>query len=391
MNRKKQYIMTMFIGFLFLISGFIGKSFITIKPNRIVEGTVIDLYTVIKDNFVLFTVFFLLIVGLLLLVIKYNKLWYLLVANALSFILILFYLIGDYANMAMLEYGSPARISLNMGFWLAIIGLFIIIDSGYRLDTNYNQKRSLLVFISLIIGMVLLIRMGYMDHIGLMKEYIIRQVPFIDALKTHMILTFVAAIVGLFFSVLMSYIAYKHKKYKKYLLLFTNGAQVIPTLSFLGLLMIPLTLLAKQFQFLKDLGISGIGFFPAFIVLTSYTLLPIVNQSIAGFESIDTQVIESAKAMGMTKLQLFERVELPLALPSILSGFKIALIQTTANAILAGLVGGGGLGALLFLGLAQSAPDLVTLSALSIVMIALILNALLSMMIGYIETRRGLV
>jgi osmoprotectant transport system permease protein len=276
-----------------------------------------------------------------------------------------------------------------MGMVVFVLGLLIAIDASTRLDGKYKGLRSFVLGILMVVPLYLAYKMGYFDQLGLVKEYVMRESAIQVALIEHMVLTLVAALVGLLLAVLMAYKAYKNTSIKRFVLGLSNGAQVIPTLSFLGLLMIPLTYLTLKFTFLKTLGISGIGFFPAFIVLTSYTLLPIVNQSIAGFETINTSVIQSAQSMGMSPKQVLYRIELPLALPSILSGFKVALIQTTANAILAGLVGGGGLGTLLFLGLAQSAPDLVTLSASYIVVIALILNGGLSLFIHLIEKRRG--
>ena len=81
---------------------------------------------------------------------------------------------------------------------------------------------------------------------------------------------------------------------------------------------------------------------------------------------VDPAALDVAKGMGMKAGQVFFRVELPLALGSIAAGFRTALAQNMGNAVLAGLVGGGGLGSLIFLGLAQSAPDLVLLGSLAV-------------------------
>jgi osmoprotectant transport system permease protein len=72
----------------------------------------------------------------------------------------------------------------------------------------------------------------------------------------------------------------------------------------------------------------------------------------------------------MSSRQVFWQVELPLAFPVILSGIRTALTQTIGNTILAGLVGAGGLGSIIFLGLAQAAPDLILLGALPVVILA---------------------
>ncbi len=179
---------------------------------------------------------------------------------------------------------------------------------------------------------------------------------------------------GLVLSLLMSYGAYRNPGMERIVSTFANFAQVVPTLSLLGLVMIPLALLAKWHPFLREIGISGIGFFPSYIVLTVYTLLPITSNAIAGLASINPSIIEAGEGMGMSRWQMLRKIELPMALPAIYTGFRTALVQTVGNTILAGLVGGGGLGAILFLGLAQSAPDLVVVSSLMVVGLAVILN-----------------
>ncbi len=169
-----------------------------------------------------------------------------------------------------------------------------------------------------------------------------------------------------------------------------NMAQVIPTLTFLGLVMIPLTGLAKALPFLKGFGISGIGFVPAYIVLTMYSLLPMTTNILAGYNSIDTSIIEAAKGIGMTPKQIHKKVELPLIFPYLYAGFGTAIVQTTGNTILAGLVGGGGMGAILFLGLAQSAPDLVLLGgALLVVSVSLILKIIIASIEPFVNRKLG--
>ncbi|WP_195683559.1 ABC transporter permease [Alkalibacter mobilis] len=191
-------------------------------------------------------------------------------------------------------------------------------------------------------------------------------------------LTLHAVTTGIFLSFILGYGAYKKKWIERPVSLIANFFQVVPTLSMLGLLMIPLSMLAITYPFLKELGISGVGYFPAYIVLTSYTLLPLTSHFTAGFRNISSSVLEGARGMGMTNFQIFFQIEMPLALPVIYTGIRTALVQTVANTILAGLVGGGGLGALLFLGLAQSALDLVVVASLLVVLVSISLNLIMT-------------
>jgi osmoprotectant transport system permease protein len=84
-----------------------------------------------------------------------------------------------------------------------------------------------------------------------------------------------------------------------------------------------------------------------------YSLLPILRNTIVGITSIDAAVRDAAVAMGMTDYQLLRMVELPLAAPTILAGIRIALVTNIGTAVIAAVIGGGGLGVLIFRGVAS--------------------------------------
>ncbi len=121
---------------------------------------------------------------------------------------------------------------------------------------------------------------------------------------------------------------------------FASVAQTIPSLALLGfLLTVPV--------------IGGIGKTPALIALVLYALLPILRNTATGIAGVDPAVRESAIAMGMTPAQLLRIVELPLAMPTIMAGIRIATVTTVGTATIAAAIGGGGLGVLIFRGLAS--------------------------------------
>jgi len=124
----------------------------------------------------------------------------------------------------------------------------------------------------------------------------------------------------------------------------------------------------------RAIGVSGIGWAPAYVALTLYALLPIARNTLAGFEALEPAVIDAAQGMGMTRSEILRRVELPLALPVVFTGIRIALVQTIGGAVLAGLVGGGGLGSFVFLGLAEASQDLVLLGVIPIVVITVLVD-----------------
>ena len=138
-------------------------------------------------------------------------------------------------------------------------------------------------------------------------------------------------------------------------------------------MLVPLSGLG-QLQLFKAIGVSGIGWAPAFVALTLYTLLPIGRNTLTGFHSINRDVIQAAKGMGMSRRKILRKIEIPLAFPVIFTGIRIAFIQTIGGAVLAGLVGGGGMGSFVFLGLAEASPDLILLGVLPIVFLTVALD-----------------
>jgi osmoprotectant transport system permease protein len=121
---------------------------------------------------------------------------------------------------------------------------------------------------------------------------------------------------------------------------FTNVVQTVPSLALFGFLLpIPF--------------IGGIGKHTAIIALCLYALLPILRNTLVGILGVDAAVRESAVAMGMTPNQILRQVELPLAVPSIVAGLRIATVTTIGTATIAAAIGAGGLGVFIFQGIAS--------------------------------------
>ena len=106
------------------------------------------------------------------------------------------------------------------------------------------------------------------------------------------------------------------------------------------------------------LGIMGQGAFTVIVALSLYALLPVLRNTMVGLDGVDRNVIEAGRGMGMTKLQVLARIELPLAVPIIVAGVRTAMILNIGMATLAFLIGGGGLGITIQTGPeAQPGPD----------------------------------
>lgn len=97
----------------------------------------------------------------------------------------------------------------------------------------------------------------------------------------------------------------------------------------------------------------GLGFWPSFIALFLYAILPVLRNTVTGLDQVDPSVLEAAKGMGLTSSEVLLRVQLPLAWPVILAGIRIAAMLTVGIAAIATLVAGGGLGDFIKSGLAR--------------------------------------
>ena len=136
------------------------------------------------------------------------------------------------------------------------------------------------------------------------------------------------------------------------------------------------------------LGVSGIGAAPAVVALFLYSLLPVVANTVVGLKRVSQAAVEAARGMGMTGWQILSRIELPLALPVILTGIRVVLVQNIGMVTIAALIGGGGLGTFVFQGIGQTAIDLVLLGAIPIVALAFSAAVLLDALVEVLERKR---
>lgn len=125
------------------------------------------------------------------------------------------------------------------------------------------------------------------------------------------------------------------------------------------------------------IAITGLSLSTALIPLILYTQLMLIRNIVTGINNIDPLMIEVGKAMGMKPLQIFLRVRLPLALPTIVAGIRIATVTTIGIASLASLVGEGGLGDLIFKNIANGDFDAVAAGAILLAALAIVVDLLL--------------
>ncbi|MFE9570620.1 ABC transporter permease [Streptomyces sp. NPDC006692] len=141
----------------------------------------------------------------------------------------------------------------------------------------------------------------------------------------------------------------------------SNIGRAVPTFAVLVLLL------------LTPLG--GYGEWPTIIALILFAVPPLLTNAYVGMREVDRDVVRAARGMGMTGRQLLLRVELPLALPLILTGVRIAAVQLVATATLAALAGGGGLGRIITAGFNLASTPQVVAGAVLVAVFALIVEA----------------
>ena len=151
-----------------------------------------------------------------------------------------------------------------------------------------------------------------------------------------------------------------------------NVVQTIPSLALFGFL-IPIPLL------------GGIGARTAIVALVVYGILPILQNTHAGIRSVDPAVVEAATGLGLTDRQRLLWVELPLAFPVVLAGVRIAVVVGIGLATIAAAIGAGGLGVLIYRGVATVDHRLILAGAIPAAVLALLADFLL----GRLEKRRS--
>lgn len=140
-----------------------------------------------------------------------------------------------------------------------------------------------------------------------------------------------------------------------------NTIQTIPAISMLLVIMILL----------------GLGYSTAIVALALYSLLPIVQNTYAGLSNVDKNMIEAGTGMGMTPLQLLTKVKIPLALPVILTGIRVASVVAIGTATIATFVGAGGLGEMIMRGISTTDDIKILAGAIPAVVIVILVDLLM--------------
>lgn len=170
-------------------------------------------------------------------------------------------------------------------------------------------------------------------------------------LGQHVMLSAAALALGLLISLPLAVLAARHRRVRWPVLAAASLIQTIPGLALLALFFPLLLALSAVTRPLWGVALPALGFLPALMALTLYSMLPILRNGVAGLTGIDPAVIEAADGVGMTPLQRLWRVEAPLAAPVVMAGVRTAAVWTIGAATLSTPVGQTSLGDYIFSGL----------------------------------------
>lgn len=341
--------------------------FESLAPNRLLSGVPFYLTDVLSVDLIFLV---LVIGGLLLLAFLPGRLpvFLTLLTTEMLFASLLWWC-GEASREIAIDASRLARVSPGSGLWLMLsLALIMFSDAVQRL-----LKRGLwrgLVILQILAIPLVLISYGWFDSLSLLKEYENRHDTFHQALGQHLRLVILTLVPALLFSVPLGLWCYYRPEYQPSTFAVLSVIQTVPAIALFGLLMVPLAELASAIPLLSQWGISGTGLAHALIALVLYALLPLVRGVVAGLKQVPHEVIENARAMGIKEGRIVINVQVPLALPVLLCSLRVVAIQTVGMAVIAALIGAGGLGTLIFQGVMSSALDLVLLGVIPVIMLA---------------------
>ena len=196
-------------------------------------------------------------------------------------------------------------------------------------------------------------------------------------LAQHVALVLVSTVVAVAIGVPIGIVAARRPRIGAPLAAAASVLQTVPSLALFGFLL-PLPL------------VGGVGARTALAALILYALLPVIRTTAAGLQSIDGAILEAADAMGMTAGQRLTQVELPLAMPSIIAGIRVAAVIGVGTVTIAAAIGAGGLGEYIYRGLSMVDATVILAGAVPVAVLAMVVDGgLLLMERGLARRRHG--
>ena len=194
---------------------------------------------------------------------------------------------------------------------------------------------------------------------------------FAGLLWEHLLISLIAILIAVVIGGLAGILISEFQKAAKPTLGVINFLYTIPSISMLGFL----------------IPFSGVGNATAVIALTVYALLPMVRNTHTGITNLDPAVLEAAKGMGSTRMQILFRIKLPLAMPVIMSGIRSMVTMTIALAGIASFIGAGGLGVAIYRGITTNNAAMTIAGSILIALLALVMDFILGIVEKQLQKR----
>ncbi|MBL4932495.1 glycine betaine ABC transporter substrate-binding protein [Clostridium paridis] len=201
--------------------------------------------------------------------------------------------------------------------------------------------------------------MNIIGYINDFKDFIVsRHEQILSLILEHVQLTVISVLIAIIVGIPLGIGISRNRKLSTPIIGFANVVQAIPSLALLGFL----------------IPILGIGSKPAILMVFLYSLLPIIKNTYTGLMNINPDVIEASEGMGMTKSQILRMVQLPLALPIIMTGIRISAVTAVGLMTIAAFIGAGGLGYMVFSGVQTVNNNMILAGAIPACALALLID-----------------
>lgn len=187
------------------------------------------------------------------------------------------------------------------------------------------------------------------------------------AILQHVMYVVIAVCVAVVVALVLSVALSRFKKAARFLFPLVSVFQTIPGIVFIGLLMLKF----------------GMTKLTAILALSIYAVFPILKNAYQGFVEIDKSYIEVAQGCGMNRRQILFQVEFPLAIPAIFSGIRMSVIYTVSWAILAAMIGQGGLGEFIYIGIDANVKEYIVIGSIPIAILAVLAR----MLVDFLEKK----
>jgi osmoprotectant transport system permease protein len=304
-----------------------------------------------------------------------------------SIIILIFWAIGTGSGRLLTGEPDIARASLGAGFWVALAGAYTLVFAARRRLDDRPVWRHLVSWAGPA-ALAVMLGAGWLDSLSVMQEYAGNRARFLQEALQHIRLFGGSVVIAIIIGIPLGVWATRNRYAEKPVFFVTSIVQTVPSLALFGLLIAPLSALSFAYPALRDIGIRGVGVAPAIIALTIYSLLPVVRNTYVGIRQVDPAAIDAGLGMGMSRWQVFYRVEARLAAPLVLEGVRTAAVQAVGLTTVAALIGAGGLGWFVFQGIGQAASDLIILGAIPVIVMALLVDAVMRVAVR-LGTPRG--